>query len=135
MNRYPQDRSVLILDNCAIHKSDTLRELVQAHGELPNYFTIIALTCSVPTGCELVFLPPYSPDFNPIEESFSCSMYSYTSIYAIIKYWPTLLVKHWMRRHWLEMVQSENPEMDLLEACGAVDAEKAKGWFAHSGYL
>jgi len=22
-------------------------------------------------GCELVFLPPYSPDFNPIEQAFS----------------------------------------------------------------
>jgi transposase len=22
-------------------------------------------------GCELIYLPPYSPDFNPIEEAFS----------------------------------------------------------------
>lgn len=53
MNQYPQDRSVLILDNCAIHKSNVLREVVEAYGVV------------------LVFLPPYSPDLNPIEESFS----------------------------------------------------------------
>lgn len=53
MNPYPNDNSILILDNCAIHKSDILRELVEEKG------------------CLLVFLPPYSPDFNPIEQSFS----------------------------------------------------------------
>jgi transposase len=56
MNPYPQDNSVLVLDNCAIHKSTALREVVEAQGQL------------------LVFLPPYSPDFNPIEESFSCGI-------------------------------------------------------------
>ncbi|KIK00677.1 hypothetical protein K443DRAFT_76879, partial [Laccaria amethystina LaAM-08-1] len=30
MNPYPQDRSVLILDNCVIHKSALLREMVEA---------------------------------------------------------------------------------------------------------
>lgn len=33
MNPYPQDRSVLILDNCSIHKSEALREVVEAQGE------------------------------------------------------------------------------------------------------
>jgi hypothetical protein len=55
MNLYPQDKSVLILDNCVIHKSCVLYEVVHAHGQL------------------LIFLPPYSLDYNPIEESFSCS--------------------------------------------------------------
>ena len=53
MNRYPQDRSIIVLDNCAIHRVNAIRELVEAQGVL------------------LIFLPPYSPDFNPIEESFS----------------------------------------------------------------
>jgi transposase len=56
MNPYPQDKSILILDNCAIHKTRALREIVEGFG------------------CVLLFLPPYSPDFNPIEESFSCGM-------------------------------------------------------------
>jgi hypothetical protein len=33
MNPYPQDKSVLILDNCAIHKSEALREVVESFGE------------------------------------------------------------------------------------------------------
>ncbi len=54
MNPYPQDKSILILDNCAIHKTKALQEIVEGFG------------------CVIIFLPPYSPDFNPIEESFSC---------------------------------------------------------------
>jgi transposase len=54
MNLYPQDWSILILNNCQIHKTNTLCEIVEAHGIV------------------MVFLLPYSPDYNPIEESFSC---------------------------------------------------------------
>ncbi|KIM77506.1 hypothetical protein PILCRDRAFT_795832, partial [Piloderma croceum F 1598] len=32
MNPFPQDRSVLILDNCAIHKSAALCEVIEAKG-------------------------------------------------------------------------------------------------------
>ena len=66
MNPYPQDNSIIILDNCVIHKSDVLREVVEANGQL------------------LIFLPPYSPDFNLIKESFSCGMYQHTrSVYVL----------------------------------------------------
>ena len=41
---------VLILDNASFHKSVETRELIEAHG------------------CEVLFLPPYSPDLNPIEK-------------------------------------------------------------------
>ena len=97
MNRYPRENSILILDNCAIHKSHTLREVIEASGVL------------------LVFLPPYSPDFNPIEESFSC-------------------VKAWIRRNWGHVQTAEDPFIALYEASGAVTADKAKEWFRHSGY-
>lgn len=53
MKAWPQDNSVLIMDNCAIHKSEELKAAVEAKG------------------CRLIFLPAYSPDYNPIEESFS----------------------------------------------------------------
>ncbi len=42
-----------MMDNLSAHKTEKARELVEARG------------------CELVYLPPYSPDFNPIEEAFS----------------------------------------------------------------
>lgn len=41
---------VLILDNASFHKSIETRKLVESYG------------------CELLFLPPYSPDLNPIEK-------------------------------------------------------------------
>jgi transposase len=44
---------VVIVDNLGAHKDEKVRELIEARG------------------CELVFLPAYSPDFNPIEEAFS----------------------------------------------------------------
>lgn len=53
MNPFPGRNSVLLLDNCSIHKSEVLRECLEESGIL------------------LLFLPPYSPDFNPIEMSFA----------------------------------------------------------------
>ena len=41
---------VLILDNASFHKSVATRKLVESFG------------------CEIFFLPPYSPDLNPIEK-------------------------------------------------------------------
>lgn len=71
MNPYPQDRSILILDNCAIHKSELLREVVEAQSK----FLVLRLSLELLSDCltdsVLLFLPPYSPDLNPIEESFS----------------------------------------------------------------
>jgi transposase len=113
MNSYPQDKSILILDNCSIHKTRALREIVEGSGQV------------------LVFLPPYSPDFNPIEESFSCGM----SLYVLyVNDTDVLAVKHWIRRNWRNMQAAEYPEIALLESSAVVTAEKAKGWFIHSGY-
>lgn len=44
---------IVLLDNLGAHKTDRVRELVEARG------------------AELWFLPSYSPDLNPIEEAFS----------------------------------------------------------------
>ncbi len=44
---------VVVMDNLQAHKTERVRELIEARG------------------CELLCLPPYSPDFNPIEEAFS----------------------------------------------------------------
>lgn len=47
-----------------------------------------------------------------------------------------LLVKKWLRRHWLELQNSQFPEQDLREACfRAVTAMNTRGWYEHSGYL
>lgn len=40
----------IVIDNASFHKSQKTIELIES------------------AGCRLLFLPPYSPDFNPIEE-------------------------------------------------------------------
>lgn len=49
----PRSWQVVVLDNLGTHKDDRVRELVEARG------------------CELLFLPAYSPDLWPIGEAFS----------------------------------------------------------------
>ncbi len=41
---------IVIMDNAAFHKSEITKSLIEN------------------AGCQLLFLPPYSPDFNPIEK-------------------------------------------------------------------
>ena len=49
---YPAPRSIIVLDNASIHSKQSLIPICEALGIL------------------ILFLPPYSPDFNPIELSF-----------------------------------------------------------------
>jgi len=86
---------VMVMDNLSSHKGGRVRELVEG------------------CGCELLYLPPYSPDLNPIEEAF-----------AKLK---TLLRKTGARTR-----------EALVEAMGraldAVTASDARGFFEHRGY-
>ena len=86
---------VVVMDNLQVHKSLRVRELIQS------------------AGAEILFLPPYSPDFSPIEEAFS-------------------KVKSLLRR-----VEARTREA-LMEATGqalaAVSVRDAVGWFGHCGY-
>jgi transposase len=86
---------VVMMDNLSAHKGSQVRELIEARG------------------CELLFLPPYSPDLNPIEEAFS-------------------KMKALLRRAGARMHEG------LVEAIGwairAVTAEDAEGFFTHCGY-
>jgi len=52
-NPYPGPRSVLILDNCVVHKHVSVQQMCDEAGII------------------LELLPPYSPDFNPIEYMFN----------------------------------------------------------------
>ena len=44
---------VIIMNNASFHKSQKTRELIES------------------AGCKILFLPPYSPDLNPIEKFWS----------------------------------------------------------------
>jgi transposase len=86
---------VVVMDNLSAHKGERIEELIEERG------------------CELVYLPPHSPDFNPIEEAFS-------------------KIKGLLRK-----VEARSREA-LLEAIGAaisaVTAKDAHGFFEHCGY-
>jgi hypothetical protein len=71
MNPYPQDNSVIVMDNASTHHFEGIRERSEARYAHVNLnCTHAKLSCSR-RGMRLVYLPAYSPDFNPIEEGFS----------------------------------------------------------------
>ena len=88
-------RQIVVVDNLSAHKSERARELIKQRG------------------CQLLYLPPYSPDFNPIEEAFS-------------------KIKGALRKAGARTRQA------LIEALGvaisAVTARDAQGFFEHGGY-
>ena len=90
-------RSVVIMDNCSIHHVDYVEQLFHDAGVL------------------LLFLPPYSPDMNPIEHTFS-------------------KVKNYLRRH-DELVQVVDDVTSLVRvAFNTVTEEDCCGWIQHCGY-
>ena len=52
-NEYLRDRSIIVLDNVSVHVDPRIVEAIQAKG------------------CLVKYLSPYSPDYNPIERTFS----------------------------------------------------------------
>ncbi|KAF9509003.1 hypothetical protein BS47DRAFT_1302086, partial [Hydnum rufescens UP504] len=63
----------------------------------------------------LLFLPPYSPDFNLIEQSFSC-------------------IKAWLCHHYNDELDKASPISFIQHACDTITVDKAHGWFQDSGY-
>jgi transposase len=88
------------LDNAKIHHGDNVLELA-------NHF-----------GVCLEYLPPYSPDLNPIEEAFS-------------------KIKHFIRRHqdYYSATQGDGILYNMLEVLDIIMPEDAEGYFAHAGYF
>jgi transposase len=90
-----QAGQIVVMDNLSTHTGERVRQALTAKG------------------CQLLFLPSYSPDFSPIEEAFS-------------------KLKAFLRR-----VEARTPET-LQEALGqallTITAHDAHGWFTHCGY-
>jgi transposase len=87
---------LVVVDNVGAHKPERMAELVHA------------------AGCELVFLPAYSPDLSPVEEAFS-------KIKARVK-------AAGARTH-------QALDTAIAAALEAVTPDDAAGWFTHAGYL
>ncbi len=86
---------VVVMDNLSAHKSERDRHLIAARG------------------CQLLYLPAYSPDLNPIEQAFS-------------------KLKGMLRQ--ARARTKETLELAISEALSAVTASDALGWFRNSGY-
>jgi transposase len=71
---------------------------------------------TVSSGCRIEYLPPYSPDFNPIEQAFS-------------------VIKSYLRRSGLSFYHSQELYYEMYCACELITPEKTWGMFVHSGYL
>jgi transposase len=86
---------VVVMDNLGAHRPKRIRKLIEERG------------------CELIYLPPYSPDLNPIEEALS-------------------KIKNILRK-----ISARTKEA-LIEAMGralgAVSAQDVRGFFIHCGY-
>lgn len=72
MNAWPKKNSALVLDNCMIHHAADLQHLFDIKGTFSALVQLV-LNTKVYPGSLLIFLPPYSPDYNPIELSFHVS--------------------------------------------------------------
>ena len=86
---------IVVMDNLPRHKGSRGRELIEG------------------SGCGLMWLPPYSPDLNPIEEAFS-------------------KVKGNLRK---AQARSREALVDAMgSALSAVSSRDARGFFEHRGY-
>ena len=90
-----QPGHVVIMDNLAAHKVAGVRSLIEA------------------CGAQLLYLPPYSPDFNPIEQAWS-------------------KIKEILRAAKARLLDAF--EAAIAQALAAVTADNAAAWFRHCGY-
>lgn len=86
---------MVVMDNLSAHKGGKVKEIIEGRG------------------CELLYLPPYSPDLNPIEQVFS-------------------------KVKWLLRKAEARTRESLIEAMGlalsAVSTRDVQGFFGHCGY-
>jgi len=90
-----RDGDIIVWDNLSVHDDAEVRRCIEA------------------TGARLEFLPPYSPDFNPIEAAWSKVKQALRAAAA---------------RKWRALVYAVGNAMQ------AVTPENCRAWFRHCGY-
>ncbi len=86
---------IVVMDNLSAHRPTRIRELIESRG------------------CELLYLPSYSPDYNPIEEAFA-------------------KIKNLLRK---AAARSKEALVEAIAAAlSAITAEDIRGFFEHAGY-
>ncbi|XP_028408665.1 uncharacterized protein LOC114531222 [Dendronephthya gigantea] len=88
--------SVVVMDNCSIHNSNKTIETIRKKGGV------------------VFFLPPYSPDMNPIEEAFGTA-------------------KTWLQRN--DNICVKYPKRCFEIALAQITAKQCTGFFKDSGYF
>ena len=89
-------KSILVMDNASVHHITEVSELFQQAGIL------------------VFFLPPYSPDLNPIEESYS-------------------YVKNYLRQHDSLLQVISNPIDVIKSAFSSITPDMCINWIHHAG--
>ena len=90
-----EEGQIVVMYNLGAHRTERVRELIEERG------------------CEVWFLPAYSPDLNPIEEAFS-------------------KVKTLLRK---AAARTREALVEVMgDALCAITPQDAAGWFAHCGY-
>ncbi len=85
------------IDNHAAHHVDGVREMIEA------------------TGAILMFLPPYSPELNPIENVFS-------------------IAKQWVRSNDLIFLTTDDPSTFVFRSFLQVKQQDVQAFYEHCGY-
>ena len=83
---------MVVLDNLSVHKNEAVRQKIEA------------------AGCRLLFLPAYSPDFNPIEHAFA-------------------KLKQFLRK--AKARTQETLEAAIAAGLATITAQDVGGWFKH----
>ncbi len=86
---------IVWMDNLSVHKAPEIAERIAA------------------AGCEVRWLPPYSPDYSPIEQAFA-------------------KIKTFLRN--VAARRQEELDAAISRALELVTAQDAQGWFKHCGY-
>lgn len=86
---------IVVLDNLGSHKSQPVRAAIRA------------------AGAKLLFLPPYSPDLNPIEQAFA-------------------KLKHWLRRAQARSIEQTTEAIGRILA--TFQPHECAAYLANSGY-
>jgi transposase len=90
-----KEGQVVVIDNLSAHKPKRIKELIEQRG------------------CELVYLPSYSPEYNPIEEAFA-------------------KIKNLLRK---AAARSKEALIEAIAAAlSAITVEDIRGYFQHAGY-
>ena len=89
-------QSILIMDSCSVHHVQEIQDLASV-------------------GIPLIYLPPYSPDYNPLEEAIS-------------------FIKEYLKQHDELLQVLRDPLAVIQQAFNSIGKDHCIKWITHSGY-